>query len=320
MNSAMLKNGLSIVIPVYRSELTLDKTCNEIFDVMGRELAFVDYEVILVNDCSPDNVSRVMQDLRKRSSRIQCFNLLRNYGQHNALLAGIRAARFDKVVTMDDDGQHPPSAIPRLLESLSDATDLVYACPLSEKRGFFRGFSSAAVKRFLNKALGVDGAINISSFRIFRTAIRNAFDGYNSPVVFIDALLAWGTKRVGMIRIEHRVRSAGTSGYSFQKLLSHAIDMVTSFSVLPLRFSVIIGLLTVLAGMGVFGLSLVRFLIKGREVPGFMFLASTIILFSGVQLLSLGVLGEYISRIHVNCMNRPAYIIKEAPSESPDSK
>lgn len=211
----MLRKGLSIVIPVYRSELTLGNLCLEIFDILGQLLPSLEYEIILVNDGSPDRVAGVMDDLRDKSNRVRCFSFIRNFGQHNALLAGIRFAQYEFTITMDDDGQHPPSAIPLLLDSLTDHLDLVYACPLTERRGALRGFASALVKHVLNKALGVDGAVHISSFRIFRTAVRSAFAEYNSPDVFIDALLAWGTKCTGMIRIEHQVRCAGQSGYNF---------------------------------------------------------------------------------------------------------
>ena len=306
----MLEQGLSIVIPVYGSEQTLAPLCGQIAEVMSEKMPSLAYEIILVNDCSPDGVARVIEALKERLPQMRCITLLRNFGQHNALLAGIRAAKYDRIVTMDDDGQHPASAIPRLVESLTSDLDLVYADPLNEERGVLRGFASVSVKYFLTKALGVGGAANISSFRIFRTILRTAFEKYNSPVVFIDALLSWGTKRIGAIHIEHQKRVAGKSGYTLRKLIGHTLNMVTSFSVLPLRIASIIGLITILFGLAIFVVCLVRFLIIGREMPGFMFLASAIILFSGVQLLLLGVLGEYISRMHMSLMNRPAYAIR----------
>jgi undecaprenyl-phosphate 4-deoxy-4-formamido-L-arabinose transferase len=306
----VLEQGLSIVIPVYGSEKTIAPLCEQISVVFSEKMPSVAYEIVLVNDSSPDGVALVIESMKNRLHQVRCITLLRNFGQHNALLAGIRAASYDRIITMDDDGQHPAAAIPQLVESLTDNLDLVYAVPLDEKRGVFRGFASASVKLFLTKALGVGGAVNISSFRIFRTILRTAFEKYNSPVVFIDALLSWGTKRIGAIRIEHQKRIAGKSGYTLKKLIGHTLNMVTSFSVLPLRIATIIGLITILLGLAIFVFCLVRFFIVGREMPGFMLLVSAIILFSGVQLLLLGVLGEYVSRMHMSLMNRPAYAIR----------
>jgi len=307
----VLEQGLSLVIPVYGSEQTLAPLCEQIAAVISEKMPSVAYEIVLVNDSSPDDVARVIETLKAQLQQVRCITLLRNFGQHNALLAGIRAASYDRIITMDDDGQHPAAAIPRLVESLTDNLDLVYAGPVNEKRGLLRGFASALVKFILTKALGVSGAVNISSFRIFRTILRDAFEQYDSPVVFIDALLFWGTKRIGSIYIEHQKRTVGKSGYTLKKLAGHTINMVTSFSVLPLRIASSIGVSAILFGLALLMFCLVQFFIIGRTVPGFMLLTSAIILFSGVQLFSLGVLGEYVSRIHISLMKRPTYVIKD---------
>ena len=314
-NINMLDIGLSIVIPVYGSEKSIALLCEQAVDVCHEKLPSLLYEIILVNDSSPDDVAVVIESLCKRFPQIRCLTMLRNFGQHNALLAGIREARFDRVITMDDDGQHPALFIPMLVASLTGSLDLVYACPATtQKHNLWRNFASALVKCLLNRALGIGGADNISSFRIFRTEIRNVFAKYDGPTVFIDALLSWGTRRVGVIRVEHQTRIAGESGYTLKKLLAHALNMVTSFSVIPLRLTSFVGLLTIIFGMLTFSVSLFRFLTVGREVPGFMFLLSTVILFSGVQLLSLGIIGEYIARVHIRLMNRPAYVVKQQDS------
>lgn len=310
----MLENGISIVIPVYGSEASIGRVCEQIRDVFNANLPDLPYEVVLVDDFSPDGVSVVIASLTARMPQVRCISMLRNFGQHNALLAGIREARFDRIITMDDDGQHPASAIPSLVESLTDSLDLVYACPRDSTHSVLRDFLSSSVKYVLNKALGVGVAVNISSFRIFRTVIRTAFSKYDSPVVFIDALLSWGTRRVGAIQIDHQERRAGKSGYTVKKLLGHTLNMVTSFSILPLRFATFIGLLTISFGLLIFSVSLVRFLTLGREIPGFMFLITALTLFSGVQLFSLGVIGEYIARIHMRLMDRPAYVIRNGAS------
>jgi len=235
---------------------------------------------------------------------------MRNYGQHNALLCGIRAAQYDVIVTMDDDLQHPPEEIPRLLEQLEQRFDVVYGTPKAEQHGFLRGLASRITRLALSMAIGRELAKNVSAFRVFRTRLRDAFAEYQSPFVSIDVLLTWATTRIGAITVGFEPRRSGSSTYTFKRLLRHALDMMTGFSTLPLQLASLIGFSCTLLGIAVFLYVVVRYCLEG-SVPGFPFLASIIAIFYGAQLFALGVIGEYLARMHFRTMNQPPYAIRD---------
>ena len=234
---------------------------------------------------------------------------MRNYGQHNALLCGIRAAKYDLVVTMDDDLQHPPEEIPRLLARLEEGFDVVYGTPKAEQSGLMRALASRITRFALRAAVGNDVAKNVSAFRVFRTQLREAFAAYQSPFVSLDVLLTWATTRFGAARVAFQPRHSGSSNYTFTKLVRHAFDMMTGFSTAPLQLASLIGFTCTLFGLGVFIYVFVRYCLEG-SVPGFPFLASIIAIFSGAQLFALGVIGEYLARMHFRSMKRPAYVVR----------
>lgn len=303
-----MTHSLSVVIPVYRSEqiipLLVQQLTAVLSDITDR------YEIILVNDGSPDGSWEAIQRIIPAYPAICAINLMRNYGQHNALLAGIRSARYDIIVTMDDDLQHPPSEIPRLLEKLDEGYDVVYGTPQAMQHGVLRNLASRITKLALQSMMGAETARNISAFRAFRTEVRAAFDQYNSPSVNIDVLLTWATRRFSYIRVVHAPRAAGESNYTLGKLLAHTITMITGFSVWPLRMASMLGFALTLFGLGVLVYVLGRYLVLGYSVPGFPFLASVIAIFSGAQMFALGMIGEYIARIHFRTMDRPPYVIR----------
>jgi undecaprenyl-phosphate 4-deoxy-4-formamido-L-arabinose transferase len=212
---------------------------------------------------------------------------------------------------MDDDLQHPPEAIPTLLRKLDEGHDLVYAPPEREQHGRVRDLSSVLVKRSMQVALGVKDASNITAFRAFRTSLRTAFAGYQSPHVNLDVLLSWATTSVASVPVKHSARHAGQSTYTFRKLLRHTANMVFGYSTAPLRLTNFLGFGIMAFGVVLFIVVMIRYLIEGSTVPGFPFLASMMAIFSGVQLLSLGVIGEYIARIYTRTLDRPVYVIAE---------
>jgi undecaprenyl-phosphate 4-deoxy-4-formamido-L-arabinose transferase len=245
---------------------------------------------------------------------VRGVNLMRNYGQHNALLCGIRAAQYDVIVTMDDDLQHPPEEIPRLLEQLEQRFDVVYGTPKAEQHGFLRALASRITRLALSMAIGRELAKNVSAFRVFRTRLRDAFAEYQSPFVSIDVLLTWATTRIGAITVGFQPRRSGVSTYTFKRLLRHALDMMTGFSTLPLQLASLIGFSCTLLGIAVFLYVVVRYCLEG-SVPGFPFLASIIAIFSGAQLFALGVIGEYLARMHFRTMNQPPYAVRAIAGE-----
>jgi glycosyltransferase involved in cell wall biosynthesis len=300
---------ISVVVPVYRSEGTLRELHRRIVGALApRGGAF---EIVLVEDCGGDGAWRVIEELARGDARVKGIRLSRNFGQHNALLCGIRAARHDIVVTIDDDLQNPPEEIPRLLAALDTGYDVVYGSPQREQHGFLRGRASAITKMALRRAMGADTARHVSAFRAFRTYLRDAFGGYRGPLVSIDVLLTWGTTRFAHLVVRHDARAAGASNYTLAKLVMHALNMVTGFTTLPLRLAAVLGFCFSLFGLGVLAYVIVVYFIKGGGVPGFPFLASVIAIFSGVQLFALGIIGEYLARVHLRSMDRPPYLVRE---------
>ena len=300
---------ISIVVPVYNAEKTINELSNQLFMVLP-ELS-TKYEIILVNDGSNDHSWSVIQDLSQNYSVIHGINLMRNYGQHNALLCGIRAAKYEIVVTMDDDLQHPPQMIHALIEKLNEGYDVVYGSPKAENHGLFRDAASIITKMVMQNMMSIDTARHISAFRAFRTNVRDAFENYQGSNVSIDVLLTWGTTNFTFVEVEHHPRFAGESNYTFRKLLAHAMNMITGFSTIPLRISSGIGFFFTLFGIAVFLYALIHYLIVGGVVPGFTFLASVIAIFSGAQLFALGIMGEYLARMHFRLMDKPSYTIRE---------
>lgn len=299
----------SVIVPVYNSEGSLKLLIERLAQVLPG--MFQQFEVILVNDGSRDRSWSVASELAQGYAWVTAINLMRNYGQHNALLCGIRQARYDLILTIDDDLQHPPEEIHKLLAKLDEGYDVVYGTPNHEQHGFWRDMASRVTKLALQSTMGVETASKVSAFRIFRAAVRAAFENYGGAFVSIDVLLTWGTSRFTAIPVREDERTIGASNYTFRKLVTHALNMITGFSVVPLQLASLIGL--VLAAFSVLVLVYVlgRYVLQGTPVPGFPFLASTIGIFSGAQLLALGIIGEYLARMHFRLQDRPTYVIRE---------
>ncbi len=303
------KATISVIVPVYGSEQTLRPLIERLRPVLeARGAAF---EVILVNDASRDGSWGVIRALAAEYPWVVGVHFMRNFGQHNALLAGIRKARCELAVTMDDDLQNPPEEIPQLLSRLDEGFDVVYGAPRAEKHGILRDLASQITKLVLQNAMGVATARKVSAFRAFRTSLRDAFGEYRGPFVNIDVLLTWGTSRFTAVEVRHDRRTVGVSNYTVRKLITHALNMMTGFSTMPLQLASLLGFAFTLFGVGVLGMVLFRYIAVGVVVPGFAFLASIIAIFSGVQLFSLGIIGEYLARMHFRSMERPPYAIRE---------
>lgn len=305
---------LSLIVPVYRSQGTLR-------DLYSRVVAAIEpidpnFELIMVEDCGGDDSWGVIAELSTADSRVRGIKLARNYGQHNALLCGIRAAKGEIVVTLDDDLQNPPEEIPALLARLDEGYDVVYGKPRQEQHGFLRDAASRITKLALQGAMGAETASQVSAFRAFRTRLRESFDAYRSPTVNIDVLLTWGTTRFSAAMVRHDERNVGASGYTLRKLITHALNMMTGFSTLPLQMASVMGFIFAFFGFGLLLYLLGRYLVFGSVVPGFTFLASVIVIFSGVQLFALGIFGEYLSRMHFRSMERPPYTVLQGTPQS----
>lgn len=265
---------------------------------------------MLVNDGSRDDSWRVVEELATRHANVIGIDLMRNYGQHNALLCGLQASRGEVVLTMDDDLQHPPERIPLLLARLADGYDVVYGTPAKQQHGLLRNLASRITKRVLEGAMGAEVATRISAWRAIRRNAIATVAEYRDSFVSIDVLLTWGTSRFAWVVVEHEPRTIGESNYTVGKLVRHALNMLTGYSALPLRLASFIGFFFTLFGIGVFVYVIGRFFISGDAVPGFPFLGSIIAIFSGAQLFALGIIGEYLARMHTRSMQRPAFVVR----------
>jgi len=300
--------SLSVVVPVYNSASMLpDLTCRleAVLGALGAP-----FELILVNDGSRDASWSVAAGLAREKRWVRAIDLMRNFGQHNAILCGIRHARHAVIVTMDDDLQHPPEEIPALLAKLAEGLDVVYGTPQQEQHGLLRDLASQATKLALQRTMGATIARQVSAFRAFRVELRDAFAGYGGHFVSIDVLLTWATTRFGALRVRHDPRREGVSNYTLRKLITHALNMITGFSTFPLQLASVIGFAFTLFGLAVLVYVLASYWIRGGSVAGFPFLASVIAIFSGAQLFALGIIGEYLARMHFRMMERPTYAVR----------
>jgi undecaprenyl-phosphate 4-deoxy-4-formamido-L-arabinose transferase len=301
-------SSISVLVPAYRSEATLPALIKRLTSALAA--LRTDYEVILINDGSPDRCWEIICEMAREYPFVQGINLTRNFGQHNALLCGIRAARKDFIVTIDADLQNPPEEIPKLIDKLNEGWDVVYGVPQKKQHGLGRSLASWLVRTTLKSALKVESAFQGSSFRAFRTQLRDAFSSFNGPSVSLDVLLTWGSTRISSLAVKHEARSVGKSSYSLSKLFAHCFDVLTGFSTRPLQLASLIGFVFTLFGLGVLLYVVGRYLILGYSVPGFPFLASIIAIFAGAQLFALGIIGAYLARVHFRIMNRPTYVIR----------
>ena len=310
----MVSTNISVIVPVFNSANNLKELNERILNVLNN--LQVIYEIIYVDDGSQDNSHSILKELILSNQRIKLIPLSKNYGQHNAILCGIRSANYNTVITLDDDLQNPPEEIPKLLKKLSDGFDVVYGYPEKEKHSLYRNLASIFTKMALKTAMGIDNAKYVSSFRAFNTILRNSFNQYKGSFISIDVLLSWGTNSFTAIPVGHNERKIGKSNYTFRKLVQHALNMLTGFSILPLQIASIIGFILSLFGLGVLIFVVGRFVFQGSPVPGFPFLASIIAIFSGAQLLAIGIIGEYLARQHFRMLNKPQYFIKDEYSDN----
>ena len=301
--------GVSVVVPTFRSPATLGRLCDEVRAHVAP--LFDDVELIIVDDGNTDETWTVVSALADRHDWVRGVRLLRNYGQHNALLAGMREARFPLVLTIDDDLQNPPSEVPKLVAALDPHVDLVYGTPTEKPHGLVRSTASSLTKRAMSQMLGPDVFPRSSAFRLFRRELLDAASDVRDPFLSIDVILSWATARIASVDVHFAVREEGESGYNLRKLVRHAFNMITGYSTRPLRYVSVLGFVFAAFGFGLLAFVLVRYFAGGIDVQGFTFMAAAISMFSGVQLLSLGVVGEYLARMHFRSMGRPTFTVRE---------
>lgn len=294
--------NVSVVVPVYRGAPSIP----ELAERLGAVLPSVAerYELVLVNDGSPDNSWQVIEGLSDKYPWVRGIDLMRNYGQHNALLAGVYSAKHEIIVTMDDDLQHPPEEIPKLLSALTDSVDLVYGREKVIKRGFVRRSGSRAIKWILAKLTGGGSHQDVGSFRVFRALLRNAFPPAPGQFVILDSMLASGTTKLASVEVAHAARKYGASNYDISALIRVAFRLITSYSVTPLRLAVVLGLMSVLLGLC---MAVTAPFVTQTQT---LLIVGALALFCGVQLCAIGVLGEYVGRLVERSWDRVPYAVR----------
>ena len=304
--------GISVVIPVYRSEDTLD----ELVDRLGKVLPGMveEFEVVLVNDGSPDASWGTIKRLAARNRWVRGIDLMRNYGQHNATLCGIREARHEIIFTMDDDLQNPPEEMPKLWEKLNEGYDVVYGIARRRQQAILKNLFSMLIKRAISFVMGLRSVRDIGAFKAFRADLKKAFESFRGPDVLVDVLLSWGTSKFASVTVEESPRHTGKSNYNLFKLVKVSLLVLTSYTTIPLRLASILGFVFTILGLLVLLYVLITYFSAG-SVPGFPFQASIIAVFSGAQLFALGIIGEYLARMFERTGGRQAYTIGRTTDE-----
>jgi glycosyltransferase involved in cell wall biosynthesis len=302
---------VSIVIPVYNAEETISKLVEELVTELGKEYTL---EIVLVNDRSGDTSEEVCIALfRKYPSIIRFFSLAKNVGEHNAVMAGLNNISGDYAVIMDDDFQNPIQEVRRLIEYTGlTEYDVVYTYYEKKEHSLFRNLGSLFNDRVANIMLGKPKDLYLSSFKIIKRTLVDEIIKYDLPFPYIDGLILRSTENIGKFKVKHDARKTGKSGYTLSKLVSLWLNMFINFSILPLRLATFMGF--IFAGLGfLLGiLAIVERLVNPNLPQGYTFLFVFIALISGVQLISVGILGEYIGRFFLSHNKQPQYSIKKA--------
>jgi undecaprenyl-phosphate 4-deoxy-4-formamido-L-arabinose transferase len=306
--------GLSIVIPCYQSEFSLNDLVIGIRDSLQR-INLVNYEILLILDGPTDGTPDAAATLQNKFPECRIIELSRNFGQHAAIFAGISLSKYEFIATMDDDGQHLPSELPVLIEELSIDADLVYGIPRDDEHGFLRNIASKTFKFSLFRVLGIKNARDISAFRIFRKSLLRNVDLQKISIGTVDVALHWSTTRIKTVRTTMPKRSIGKSNYTYRTLFRFAIQMIIGYSVKPLKFALALGLFGFLASTVLTLYFLFQYFQGNIKVVGFSTVTILITTLSSIQLVTLGILGEYIASIHQKSIGKPMFNIRN-PSKS----
>jgi undecaprenyl-phosphate 4-deoxy-4-formamido-L-arabinose transferase len=311
---------LSIVIPVYRSAPILPKLVEAIAAEMKAEGLSDSFELIMVNDCSPDNSWHAIRTLAESNAFVKGITLRRNVGQHNAIMAGLHQVSGEYVVLMDDDLQHPPSAIADIVKALTEGYDVCYTNYLNRQHAAWKKLGSQFNDRMATLLLGKPKGLYLSSFKGMRREIADEIIQYDGPYTYLDGLILDVTRSITTVDIEHQARFEGESNYTFGKLLSLWMKMATSFSVFPLR-------LATYAGFGLAALSLIMIVVvivqkmMFPELPrGWASTIATILFIGGIQTLCIGMVGEYLGRTYLKLNRKRQFVIGSTTWNKPGER
>ena len=305
---------ISFVIPCYRSEETIGHVVAEIDDKM-REMSGYEYEVILVNDCSPDNTLGVLRKLcgerPSGNGMRKGISFARNFGQHAALMAGLRHSKGDYVVCLDDDGQTPANEVDKLIAKLEEGADAVYAKYEHKHHSVFRNLGSRVNDLMTRIMLEKPKDLFVSSYFAVRRFVVDDMIRYENSYPYVIGLVLRSTRNVVNVVVNHRDREQGNSGYTMKKLLGLWFNGFTAFSVKPLRIATALGSFCAMAGF-LYGIYTIIKKFVNPDVPmGFSSMMAAIVFFGGMIMLMLGMIGEYVGRVYISLNNSPQYVIRE---------
>lgn len=301
---------ISFVIPCYGSEKTIESVVDEIRSTIRSREGF-GYEIILVCDASPDNVYQVIEQLAREDKGIKGINLAKNFGQHSALMTGFNHATGEIVVVLDDDGQTPADEMFLLIDKIDDGSDLVFAKYYVKKHNFFRNLGSKLNGLMARYLVGKPKGLSIMSYFACRKFVVEEAVNYKNPYPYIYGLLLRATNKTANVMIHHREREEGGSTYTFKKLVSLWLNGFTAFSIIPLRFATLLGVVFALLGF-VYGIYvIIERLITPNVAVGYASLMAGIIFMGGMIMLLLGMIGEYVGRIYMSINSAPQYVIRE---------
>lgn len=301
---------ISFVIPCYRSEHTIEAVVAEIMDTM-EGLAAYDYDIFLVNDCSPDNTFAVIKRICEKHNNVTGISLAKNFGQHAALMAGLRKSDGDIVVCLDDDGQTPADEVGSLIDAIEQGSDVVYASYDSKQHSAFRNFGSHINDIMTRVMLGKPKELQLTSYFAAKRFVVDSMLQYEHSYPYVIGLVLRATKNITNVPVKHRKREVGSSGYTMRKLLSLWFNGFTAFSIFPLRIATAAGAFFAAAGF-LYGIyTIIKRLVNPAVPMGFSSLMAAVVFFGGMLMIMLGLIGEYIGRIYI-CINRsPQYVIRE---------
>jgi glycosyltransferase involved in cell wall biosynthesis len=304
------KQGVSIVIPCYNSELTLGGVLTDLCSEF-RDSRITRYEIILVVDCPKDNTLQIALARQKENSKIRILVLNRNFGQHAAIFAGLDQAKFNFIVTMDDDGQHLASNVQSLLVPLCGDIDVVYGVPKVEEHSHIRNFFSRTAKYVTFKLLKIENTKDISAFRAFKKIAIEGIEFRSLTSAVVDVVLNWNTNRFLAVKVDMAKRITGKSNYTYYKLFKFALQMIIGYSIRPLRIATIVGLIIFFISSAVSVGLIFRSVTGEIVVPGYFSMSLFVLFLGSIQLITLGLIGEYLGKIHEHSMGKPLYLIKE---------
>lgn len=304
---------ISIVIPCYGSEMTIESVVKEVVETITKRED--SYEIILVNDCSPDNVWQKIKALSKKNPNIKGLCLAQNFGQHSALMAGYRKSTGDIVVSMDDDGQTPADELYKLVDKIEKGFDVVYATYENKQHSGFRNFGSKVNDYMCEKLLGKPKGLMVTSYFAAKRFVIDEICRYHNPYTYVIGLVFRTTKNIGVVPVMHRARTQGNSGYTLAKLLGLWMNGFTAFSVKPLRIATMSGVVFAIVGFAYVIYILINKLTNPTVPLGWSSTIAAVMIVGGIILCMLGMIGEYLGRMYISINDAPQYVIKEQTDE-----